>query len=81
MVQHGHRCVHPYDTRVDGDFMRLVRARGLQVNARLEAAEENRLRELVALGVDGLITSEIAMAQRVVCAAARGAIAGSRMGS
>ena len=73
--------MHPYDTLVDGNFMRFVQARGLEVNAWLEGAEENRLRELVALGVDGLITSEIAMAQRVVCAAARGAIARSRMGS
>ena len=66
VVQHGHRCVHPCDTTVDGNFMRLARARGLEVNAWVEAAEENRLRELVALGVDGLITSEIELTQRVV---------------
>ena len=65
VVRHGHSSVYPYDTMVDANFMRLAQARGLEVNVWLEVAEEQRLRELVALNVDGLITSEIALAQRV----------------
>ena len=64
-VRHVHGCVHPYDTMVDASFMCLAWARGPDVNVWLEAAEKQRLRELVALDVDGLITSEIEFTQRV----------------
>ena len=68
VLVHGHSCVHRYDTMVDASFMRLARARELEVNVWLEVAAEQRLRELIALGVDGLITSEIELAMNVVCA-------------
>ena len=71
VVAHGHSCVHPYDTMVDADFMRLARARRLEVNVWFEVAEEQRLRELVALGVDGLIASEIESAIGAIRAAGR----------
>ena len=58
VVRHGHRVVHPYDTMVDAGFMDAARDRGLAVNVWLEAGNE-RMRELVALGVDGLITSDV----------------------
>ena len=43
-----------------------ARARRLEVNVWLEVAQEQRMRELVVLGVDGLITSDIALAMNVV---------------
>jgi len=56
--QHEHRIVHPYDTMADETFMDEARSRGLEVNVWLDADLE-RLRTLVALGVDGLITSDV----------------------
>jgi glycerophosphoryl diester phosphodiesterase len=58
VVEHGHRVVHPYDTMVDETFMDEARARDLEVNVWLDAGID-RMRELVALGVDGLITSNV----------------------
>jgi glycerophosphoryl diester phosphodiesterase len=66
VVDHGHTAVHPYDTMVDADFMELARDRSLEVNVWLSEAGGGRLRELVELGVDGLITTEIAAARRAI---------------
>ena len=67
VVDSGHRIVHPYDTMVDDAFMHEARARGLAVNVWFgDEVGADRLRDLVALGVDGLITSEVATARHVV---------------
>jgi glycerophosphoryl diester phosphodiesterase len=58
VVEHGHRIVHPYDTMVDRSFMDEAHARDLTVNVWLDAAAE-RMRTLVHLGVEGLITSDV----------------------
>ena len=61
----GHRIVHPYDSMVDATFMADARARALAVNVWVGAdLSEQRLVELVALGVDGLITDDPARALR-----------------
>jgi glycerophosphoryl diester phosphodiesterase len=67
VVAHGHGIVHPYDTMVDEAFMDEARARELRVNVWLNASVE-RMRELVAFGVDGLITSDVSGA-RTCCPA------------
>lgn len=64
VVEHGHLVVHPYDTMVDEAFMDEARARDLAVNVWLDAGAE-RMSELMALGVDGLITSDVAAAVRL----------------
>jgi glycerophosphoryl diester phosphodiesterase len=66
VVDHGHSVVHPYDTMVDAAFMDLARARELEVNAWFGDVEHDRLSTLVALGVDGLITSDVAAARRAI---------------
>jgi glycerophosphoryl diester phosphodiesterase len=66
-VRHGHRVVHPYDTMVDEAFVAAARARGLAVNVWFgDDVSAGRLAELVDLGVDGLITSEVAAARSAV---------------
>jgi glycerophosphoryl diester phosphodiesterase len=66
-VRHGHPVVHPYDTMVDDAFMDAARARELTVNVWFGGAVgAGRFRELVDLGVDGLITDEVAAAREVV---------------
>ena len=66
VVDHGHSIVHPYDTMVDEDFMSLARQHHLQVNVWLGEPTSGRLPALVALGVDGLITEQVAEARRAV---------------
>ena len=69
-VAHGHSVVHPYDTMVDEVFMRTARSSGLAVNVWLaDDAPAARLAELVALGVDGLITPQISAARAAASAA------------
>ena len=56
-VHERHRAVHPYVSMVDEAFMRRANELGLRVNvwsADRESADD--VRELVELGVDGLIT-------------------------
>jgi glycerophosphoryl diester phosphodiesterase len=67
VAAHGHRIVNPYDTMVDAAFMAAARSRSLQVNVWLGDDESvERLEELVALGVDGIITAEPERALSVV---------------
>ena len=66
VVEHGHLVVHPYDTMVDEGFMALARDAGLAVNPWLGDVGAGRMQELLGLGVDGLITSEVSTARAVV---------------
>ena len=66
VVDHGHSVVHPYDTMVDEAFMDEARARRLQVNVWFGPTDGIRLRALVDLGVDGLITEQVTEARRAV---------------
>lgn len=61
VVSHGHRIVHPYDTMVDAAFMDAARARALEVNVWTLDVGLDRYRELLDLGVDGVITDEAAV--------------------
>ncbi|MEN3273461.1 MAG: glycerophosphoryl diester phosphodiesterase, partial [Actinomycetota bacterium] len=61
VVEHGHRIVHPYDTMVDDAFMTAARARSLEVNVWTLDVGVDRYRELLDLGVDGIITDEAAV--------------------
>jgi len=66
VVDHGHTTVHPYDTMVCDTFMDAATARDLLVNTWTLEVGPERLRALVALGVHGLITPEVATARAVV---------------
>ncbi len=66
VTAHGHRVVHPSDTMVDESFMAAARARSLEDNVGVEPVGAPRLRRLVELGVDGLITSEVVAARAEV---------------
>ena len=61
VVEHGHRIVHPYDTMVDDAFMAAARSRRLEVNVWTLDVGLDRYRELLDLGVDGIITDEAAV--------------------
>jgi glycerophosphoryl diester phosphodiesterase len=54
-AMHGHRAINPWDPFVDEAFMALARAAGLEVNV-WTVNEPDRMRELIALGVDAIIT-------------------------
>jgi myo-inositol-1(or 4)-monophosphatase/deoxyribonuclease-2 len=59
VVEHGHAIVHPYDTMVDGVFMEAAHQRSLRVNVWVgQRLGDERLEQLINLGVDGLITDE-----------------------
>jgi glycerophosphoryl diester phosphodiesterase len=62
VVDHGHDTVHPYQSMVDEAFMAAARDRGLTVNV----WGDERFDELLALGVDGLITDRVAEATAAV---------------
>ena len=66
VIDHGHKLVHPYDTMVDETFVGEARARRLQVNVWFGQADTARLRTLVDLGVDGLISEQVAESRRAV---------------
>jgi glycerophosphoryl diester phosphodiesterase len=66
VVEHGHATVHPYDTMVDRPFMAAALERGLTVNPWTLEVGADRLRALVELGVDGLITPEVTAARAVI---------------
>jgi len=65
-ADHGHEIVHPYDTMVDAAFVDLARERSIAVNVWLGDGGPARLETLVELGVDGLITAEVAEARRAI---------------
>ncbi len=54
-TSHGHRAINPWDPFVDDAFMELARDAGLEVNV-WTVNEPDRMRELIALGVDAIIT-------------------------
>jgi glycerophosphoryl diester phosphodiesterase len=66
VIDHGHPVVHPYDTMVDETFVHEARARRLPVNVWFAKTDSTRLRTLVDLGVDGLISDQVAEARRAV---------------
>ena len=66
VIDHGHSVVHPYDTMVDDTFVDEARARHLQVNVWFSQTDSTRLRALVDLGIDGLISEQVAEARRAV---------------
>ncbi len=54
-ASHGHRAINPWDPFVDEAFMTLARDAGLEVNV-WTVNDTDRMRELIALGVDAIIT-------------------------
>jgi glycerophosphoryl diester phosphodiesterase len=52
---HGHGAINPWDPYVDDTFMDLAREAGLEVNV-WTVNEVERMHELIALGVDAIIT-------------------------
>ncbi|GJM39014.1 MAG: glycerophosphoryl diester phosphodiesterase [Acidimicrobiales bacterium] len=70
VLSHGHAIVHPYDDLVDTIFMAAATARRLTTNVWTGPRRPGRYEELLELGVDGVITSDVE--------AARSAISGHR---
>jgi glycerophosphoryl diester phosphodiesterase len=70
VIDHGHSVVHPYDTMVDERFVHDARERRLRVNVWFGDTDSARLQALVDLGVDGVISDQVADARRAVDAAA-----------
>jgi len=58
VLSHGHQLVHPFEPLVDVRFMEAARARDLEVNVWLTNEKPDRIRELIVLGVDGIIASD-----------------------
>lgn len=54
---HGMTAIHPHDLLVDASFIAKARAAELEVNV-WTVDDVERMRELVALGVDGIITND-----------------------
>jgi glycerophosphoryl diester phosphodiesterase len=66
-VAHGQSIVHPYDTMVDRAFMAAARLRSLRVNVWMgQRPSDERLQQLVDLGVDGMITDAPTQVLRAV---------------
>ena len=63
VVAHGHDLVHPYDAMVDTGFMAAAAAHDLGTNVWMGPFVPGRYGELVSLGVDGIITSDVARAR------------------
>ena len=64
-VDHGHRIVHPYVDAVDLAYMEAARAADVEVNV-WTVDDPDRIRELPALGVDGICTNVPDVALAVV---------------
>lgn len=61
----GHRAIHPWDLVVDADLVDAAHRHGLEVNV-WTVNDADRMRDLVALGVDGLCTDVPDVARAVV---------------
>jgi glycerophosphoryl diester phosphodiesterase len=66
VIDHGHLFVHPYDTMVEETFVHEARTRRVQLNVWFDKTDSARLRTLVDLGVDGLISKQVVEARRAV---------------
>jgi glycerophosphoryl diester phosphodiesterase len=64
-VRHGHRALHPYEAHVDRELVGLAHDAGLVVNT-WTVDDPVRMAELVALGVDGIVTNVPDVARGVV---------------
>ncbi len=64
-VRHGHGALNPFVAFVDGELIDAAHAAGLVVNT-WTIDDPMRIAELVALGIDGVITNDPAAARRVV---------------
>ncbi len=63
--RHGHGALHPWDGLVDAALMAAAGNAGLAVNV-WTVDDPRRMAELVALGVDGIVTNAPDVARRVV---------------
>ena len=57
--------IHPHYPLVDKEFVDLAHSNGLRVNV-FTVNEENMMRKLIALGVDGIFTDDIALLNRTL---------------
>ncbi len=64
-VAHGHPGFHPFDRYVDRSLVERTHAAGLQIYPWV-VDEPERMAELVALGVDGIVTKRPAIAREVI---------------
>ena len=78
----GHPTVHPFESMVDETFMETARSLAMRVNVWTgDDTPTARLRELVVLGVDGLITPHITSALAAVRQGGGASTRGSARGS
>jgi glycerophosphoryl diester phosphodiesterase len=59
VAEHGHRGVHPYHLFVDVDFVEAARVAGVAVRV-WTVDEPDRVAELAAMGVEAIITNDVA---------------------
>jgi glycerophosphoryl diester phosphodiesterase len=64
-IRHGHRILHPWDGLVDAELMSAAHGAGLVVNV-WTVDDPDRMRQLIELGVDGIVTNEPDTARKVV---------------
>lgn len=64
-VDHGHGTIHPWDGLVDAPLVAAAREAGLAINV-WTVNDPARMAELVAWGVDGIVTDHPDVARRVV---------------
>jgi len=64
-VAHRHQAFHPYHSLVDVRLVQRAHDLGIAINT-WTIDEPERMAELVAMGVDGIVTNDVAMGRRVV---------------
>jgi glycerophosphoryl diester phosphodiesterase len=64
-IEHGHRTVHPENAEVDASYVAAAHAVGLEVNV-WTVDDPDRIAELGAMGVDGVVTNVVDVARRAL---------------
>jgi glycerophosphoryl diester phosphodiesterase len=63
--ERGHQALHPWDGAVTGELVAAGRAAGLAINV-WTVDDPERMRQLAAWGVDGIVTNDVEEAVRVL---------------
>ena len=64
-MAHGHQAFHPYQAVVDITLVERAHAAGIAVNV-WTVDDPDRMRDLARMGVDGIVTNDVATGRAVV---------------
>ncbi|MGI9602325.1 MAG: glycerophosphodiester phosphodiesterase [Acidimicrobiales bacterium] len=64
-LAHGHQAFHPYQSLVSQNLVDRAHQAGIEINT-WTVDDPDRIAELVAMGVDGIVTNDVATGRRVV---------------